>query len=93
MVAVSEKLDEKLIIPTDCNLSLTEIGILGMILNCVELDYCSREDFFKASPAENKRTIDKALSELCKKGYLIKLKDNRFAFNKHKFAALKLIER
>lgn len=85
-------LNNRYILPTDNSLSLDAKGLLGVMLNCIEYDYCSREDLYHEFPKDTKRTIDNAISELCKKGYIIEFQQNCFAVNKMTLPSMKIVE-
>ena len=85
-------LKNRYILPTDNSLSLEAKGLLGVMLNCIEYDYCSRNDLYREFPKDSKRTVDSAISELCNKGYIIEYQQNCFAVNKMKLPSMMIVE-
>ncbi len=80
------------IFPKDNKLSMEAKGLLSLMLNCVEYDYCSRESLYLASPNDSERTIDKAISELCKNEFVIEFQPDCFAVNKMKLPEMKIVK-
>lgn len=85
-------LNNRYILPTDNSLSLEAKGLLGVMLNCIEYDYCSRDDLYREFPKDTKRTINNAISELCGKGYIIEFQQDCFAVNKMTLPSMKIVE-
>lgn len=82
-----------LIAPVDNSLSLGARGVLGVMLNDPCCDYQRKEDIYNIFCSDSRSAVDKALSELCENGYIIKLPSDVFAVNKTKIHDMLIIGR
>lgn len=85
------KAETGLIAPVDKSLSLEERGILAVMLNAPDCDYQPIEKICDMFENDSRKTIEKAVSELHDKGYIIKLPSNIIAINKAKICKMILI--
>lgn len=69
-------------------LGKTAYGILSTMLNIPEFDNVTIEKFMEASP-DSKDTIQKALSELIEKGYVIETSEKKYAVIKERILDMK----
>jgi len=79
--------------PTDNSLSLGARGILGVMLNDPNSDYCTFSDLCKAFANDSENNVQEALNELCKDGYIIRIRDEIFAVNKSAIPFMTVIGR
>lgn len=69
-----------MIIPTNQDLSLEEIGLLSTMLNDIDADYTTLE-YLVNNSADEKENVKKILDSLVEKKYLF-LKNEKFIVNK-----------
>lgn len=69
-----------MIVPTNQDLSLEEIGLLSTMLNDIDADYTTLE-YLVNNSADEKENVKKILDSLVEKKYLF-LKNEKFIVNK-----------
>ena len=69
-------------------LDKTAYGLLSTMLNVPEFDNVDIEQLLKGSP-DTRETVQTALAELIKKGYVIVTKENKYAVAKERIFEMK----